>query len=334
MIQLHIQKREQLDAHISFRTGERKLGEDVTLCDSLELVKDSNARFVIFGISESIGVQANYGQKGTQKAWKAFIQSFVNIQSNKCNNAQSILVLGHITITPDESITSYTSKEKLGAIVSRIDYKVAQVVETIVQAGKIPIIIGGGHNNAYGNILGTSKALNKPINAINIDAHTDLRNTDYRHSGNGFRYAFEKEEVLEKYTIFGLHKNYTPQYILDFMTTHSHNIKYSFLEDYKDSFDINKQFLSQLEFINNSYFGLELDCDAITDFPSSAQTPSGLSFNKVRELVRFTGRDENCSYFHICEAAPSKKNKGQVGKAISYLVTDFIRSCNEHHSVS
>lgn len=336
MIQLHIQKREDLDSYISFRAGEQKLGEVITLCDSLELIKESPAHFVIFGISESIGVQANFGKKGTHKAWKAFIRSFVNVQSNEFNNAKSILVLGHIAITPDEPITSNTSKELLGSIVSRIDNKVAQVVETIVRAGKIPIIIGGGHNNAYGNIKGTSNAVNKSINVINIDAHTDLRVANYRHSGNGFTYAFEKGNgpALKKYAIFGLHKNYTPQYIFDFIDNHSEYIKYKLFEDLKESQDVSQQFANQLDFIGGTIFGLELDCDAITGFPSSAQSPSGLDFNKVRELICTAAQMKNCSYFHICEAAPSKKNQGQVGKALSYLVTDFMRSYNENHTVS
>src|SRR5690625_3632976 len=91
---------------------------------------------------------------------------------------------------------------------------VFKMVSKIIESGKIPIIIGGGHNNAYGNIKGTSLALRKPINILNIDAHTDLRKTDYRHSGNGFSYA-RKEGFLKYYSMFGIHKNYTPQYIFD-----------------------------------------------------------------------------------------------------------------------
>ena len=33
--------------------------------------------------------------------------------------------------------------------------------------GKIPIIIGGGHNNAYGNITGLALGKGKMVNAIN-----------------------------------------------------------------------------------------------------------------------------------------------------------------------
>jgi formiminoglutamase len=44
---------------------------------------------------------------------------------------------------------------------------------------------------------------------------------------------------------------------------------------------------------------------AIRDFPSSAQTPSGFSFNMVRNFVALASEEENLKYIHICEAAPT-----------------------------
>ena len=70
----------------------------------------------------------------------------------------------------------------------------------IVLADKKPIIIGGGHNNAYGNIKGTSLAIGEPINVINFDAHSDFRPEEGRHSGNGFSYAYT-EGFLNYYFI-------------------------------------------------------------------------------------------------------------------------------------
>jgi formiminoglutamase len=47
------------------------------------------------------------------------------------------------------------------------------ILFNIIKLGKIPIIIGGGHNNAYGNIKGSALAKGK-LNAINFDAHSIL----------------------------------------------------------------------------------------------------------------------------------------------------------------
>ena len=44
--------------------------------------------------------------------------------------------------------------KKLSELVDKIDKEVSHIIANIVKAGKIPIVIGGGHNNAYGNIKG------------------------------------------------------------------------------------------------------------------------------------------------------------------------------------
>ena len=258
MIQLHIQKREALDALISFREGEHKLGEHLHLCDSLNDIKECKAHFVLFGISEAIGVQANYGNTGTQKAWDSFLRAFVNVQSNIHNPERSILILGNITVTPKNPISKETSKKELGDYVTRIDSKVALVVQTIISAGKIPIIIGGGHNNALGNLQGAYQALQTPINAINIDAHTDLRQPDYRHSGNGFRYALENKPkaFLNKYAIYGLHKNYTPQYIFEYMRTHNKRIQYTLFEELLPISSKTERYTSKLDFVKGEALSL------------------------------------------------------------------------------
>jgi formiminoglutamase len=327
MIHFQFVSETDIAQRMSTRTGETKLGETLQFVSSLDGIAASSAPYVVFGIEEDIGVQANYGKPGTAKAWHAFLSAFINVQKNPYNTADTLL-LGHIKVIPHTAIDTTTPKTDLGDIVSRIDKMVAQVVKTIVVAGKTPIIIGGGHNNAYGNLKGTSLALGKAIHAINIDAHTDLRTADYRHSGNGFTYAMADPDgpFLDKYSIFGLHKNYTPAYVFQWMEAHKEQIQYVLFEDMITSEDMLNRFRSLLNTVKDNSFGLELDCDVITDFPSSAQTPSGFDLNLTRKFIEIAASQKQCRYFHICEAAPKKKNAGQVGKALSYLVTDFMRT--------
>ena len=194
MIQLHIATRDQIRTCTSVREGETKLGETVQICDSLDDMATTAGSFVVFGICEDIGVQANYGKAGARKAWDIFLTSFVNVQENTFNRGKDIILLGHISVSPDIKDIAQQPVASLGTIVHRIDSKMAAVIQRIVECGKIPIIIGGVHNNAYGAIKGSASALKKPIDVLNFDAHTDLRSTDYRHSGNGFSYAFEQEK--------------------------------------------------------------------------------------------------------------------------------------------
>src|SRR5690606_37852474 len=114
----------------------------------------------------------------------------------------------------------------LSEMVEEIDKEVSHIICQIVTAGKTPIIIGGGHNNAYGNIKGTALANTKPVNAINFDAHTDFRIQEGRHSGNGFTYAYD-EGFLKNYFIFGLHENYASKAVMENIKKQSDRIKFN-----------------------------------------------------------------------------------------------------------
>src|SRR5690606_6764944 len=274
------------------REGETKFGERIKTVNQLSGLDSTTAKYVVFGIPEDIGVQANNGISGTKYAWKTALKSLLNIQSNSFTKPENLIILGEINceeeMTSSEKINpaSPTYHEELGKLVEKIDEKVAHVVESIVLSGKTPIIIGGGHNNSYGNIKGASSALKKPINCINIDAHTDFRRLEHRHSGNGFSYAFN-QKYLNRYFIIGLHKNYTPAAIFAELEQKNEFIRYNLFEAISVEKELTlEKCVNQAEnFVNDSHFGLEVDLDSIQNIPSSALTPSGFSVNEVRQMV-------------------------------------------------
>ena len=326
MAKLELFKSRDLEQYLGKRAGETKFGEKLSLVSSLGELTGSNAKFVLFGIPEDIGIRANHGKPGASGAWEALLQALLNVQDNLFNHPEDLLLLGSLDCSEENKKTANLETSdpnyliKLGELVDGIDWKVAEVVETILKAGKTPIIIGGGHNNAFGNIKAAAAAMNAPINVLNIDAHTDLRQLEHRHSGNGFSYARDRG-YLKKYSVFGLHQNYTPQYIFEEMLA-SEELEFHLFEDLQNE-DKTEEFIQAIEFVGGDKFGLELDCDSIAGFPSSAMSPSGFQFDEVREFVKMAANDRNCLYFHICEAGVEVIYP--VGKALSYLVTDFMR---------
>ncbi|MGM0634871.1 MAG: formimidoylglutamase [Bacteroidota bacterium] len=319
--------RENINTYIKPRDGETKFGEKIASVNHLDELSNHQAKFVLFGIPEDIGVRANHGQPGTSKTWNAFLPKFLNIQFNAFNDPDNIILLGHIDcddlMQQAENINPNAGDYylRLGELVKVIDYRVKELTLLIRKTGKIPIAIGGGHNNAYGLIAGTSTAVEHPINILNIDAHTDLRDLEHRHSGNGFTYAND-EGFINRYYIYGLHKNYTSNAIFKMMESNKH-IDYFFFEDclHLTSLDKLVKLKSGFDFLKNA-FGLELDCDAIENFSSSAETPSGFSISDIRTFLKLA-RKEQLEYVHICEASANSTNN--VAKAIAYLVSDFIR---------
>ncbi|WP_298238344.1 formimidoylglutamase [uncultured Algibacter sp.] len=317
------------------RSGESKFGQHVQILTRIsniyEQLKNLDVKYVILGLPEDVGVFANHGKIGASKAWEVSLKSLLNIQSNEYTKAKEVLILGYLNFSREllevSKLNSARKKDVLKArkLVETIDSYVSQLIYQIVLAGKKPIIIGGGHNNAYGNIKGASLALGKPINVINLDAHSDFRAEEGRHSGNGFRYA-ASEGFLGNYFIFGLHENYTPNSIFKILDK-SKAIKYNTFEalEIRKELKFKQELNRALKHVTETPFGIEIDCDAIENIPSSAITPSGFSVNEARQFLNFFAKQEHATYLHICEAAPTKKTTTLVGKLITYLITDFIK---------
>jgi agmatinase len=53
--------------------------------------------------------------------------------------------------------------------------RIASVTQATVEAGKIPVTLGGEHSLSYGAVMGVARALGQPIGIVQIDAHADLR---------------------------------------------------------------------------------------------------------------------------------------------------------------
>ena len=322
------------------RSGEIKFGEKMITVpkntDTIEFFKTCEAKYVLFGIPEDIGVRANFGRPGAASAWNSSIKSIANIQHNRFCKGSQLIVLGQLDVSKvmkevqNLDFNDSNDRSRLSQLVTIIDKDVSHIIFNIVKSGKIPIIIGGGHNNSYGNIKGSALAKGKSINAINFDAHSDFRILEGRHSGNGFSYAYE-EGFLKKYFIFGLHENYTSKRVLDIIKKIESRVCFNTYESVnirkEKEFDLEMAYA--LEFINNDFFGIEIDLDAIPNIACSAMTTSGFSVEQLRQFISFFAKNKNATYLHICEGAPDlgeEKNNHLIGKLIGYLITDFIKS--------
>ena len=321
-------EKNDVEALVSKREGETKLGECIQLAtvDLKETLANSEADFVLFGVAEDIGPRANCGRAGASSAWQAFLPKFLNIQSTSKLRGREILLFGHFDFSELMKETE-TELKALRKAVTIIDEQVSSLVKLIVEAGKIPLIIGGGHNNAYAALKGSSEALKQAMNCINLDPHADYRALEGRHSGNGFSYA-KAEGYLDHYSILALHENYNSQSMLEQMQ--KDGVQFSFYEDLflRNDTPFSKAVESAIENVKANFFGVELDCDSLENLPSSAQSPSGISAKEARQYLSICGAEEKAMYLHLPEAAPSlvEGSAEQVGKLLSYLVSDFVKA--------
>jgi formiminoglutamase len=328
------------------RKFETKLGERIgTVATGANLeaaLASSTARFVLVGIPEDIGVKANKGVGGANTAWVPFLQAFLNTQSNEFLSGEEVLVLGHLDFSEvNDTIEklSVGEDEKIDAwrhAVNLIDEQVEQVAKLIAQHRKLPIFIGGGHNNAYPIIKGCAKGWHKAgvlpmaqLNCINLDAHADYRPMEGRHSGNAFRYA-DEDGYLEKYCVVGLHENYLQQNVwVDIV-----NNPFMDVVTYEDIFIREKMSFRQavvhaIAYTDENLAGIELDLDSIQQVLSSAATPAGISVLEARQFLHLTATVGKPAYLHLCEGVCQRVDgvkDESTGKLISYLVSDFIKA--------
>ncbi len=346
MRHLKIYNKKDLLSLTRLRKFETKLGERLHIIadpgDIENTLKESPAKFVLFGIPEDLGAKGNYGLGGADTLWIPFLQSFLNIQSNDFFDGAELLLIGHFDFGDMQYLIDTTAKgeeEKIEAYrhaVNYIDDEVEHLVKIITEAKKIPIVIGGGHNNSYPLIKGAAKGWHKAgvtslaqINCINLDAHADYRPLEGRHSGNAFRYA-EEDGYLQKYCIVGLHENYLPQNIwIDIV-----NNPFIDCITFEDIFVHEKRsFLQAVAhatgFTEDTLTGIDIDLDSIQNTLSSAMTPVGISPVHARQFLNFAAADCKPAYLYICEGA-TRLSDGRAdttsGKLISYLVSDFIKS--------
>ena len=310
---------QRLHAHLSIRNNEVKIGEQITfakdnIVDSLNAFK---GKYVLLGVEEDIGPRANGGMPGAMGAFKAFLTRFLNMQSNEFIDARNLMIIGRAKFDCID-----TGFESLRANVSEMDEYVSGILSPIYEAGKIPILVGGGHNNAYPLIHAHFDALNRKIDVVNLDPHADFRCLEGRHSGNSFSYAMS-HGLLNSYTVHGMHKAYNSAEMLGRMK--EYGVSYTCFEDYLDEKASLFQDAQTYVASHTNGYGVELDLDAIALMPTSAMSPSGWSVNEARRWLRIM-KNGNPRYFHFTEGAPELDTNGgnKVGKTLAYLVSDII----------
>ena len=344
MRHLKIYNKEDILSLTKLRKFETKLGERMEFISNNDMgdsLKESKAKFVLVGIPEDIGIKANGSVGGADTVWLPFLQKFLNIQSNDFLDGGEILLLGHFDFGDIQYLIDTTAKgdeEKIEAYrhaVNTIDEEVEVLIKMITESKKIPIVVGGGHNNAYPLIKGAAKGWYKAgvislaqINCINLDAHTDYRPVEGRHSGNAFRYA-EEDGYLQKYCVIAIHENSLQQNVwIDIV-----NNPFIDCITFEDIFVHEKRTFMQavahaIGFTEDTLSGIDLDLDCIQNTLSAAISPVGISPIHARQYVSFAAAHARPAYLHICEGATrladGRTDEG-TGRLISYLVSDFVK---------
>lgn len=268
-------------------------------------------RFALLGFASDEGVRKNMGRKGASEGPQAIRKMAANIPWHfgdsvaLCDAGDVICANGNLEI------------------VQRL---LGQKVATLLEAGFFPILLGGGHEIAFGHFLGVyAQHSNKKIGIINIDAHFDLRDDPHAPtSGTPFLQAarfMEQEGRPFQYLCLGIQPAANTRALYKAAAER----KVQYLEAATlfqlSTGEIEKIIHKYTKAVDVIYLTVDLDCiDAAFAPGVSAPCAFGLSPQQVGELVRIilaTGKVVSCD---IAEMSPPYDQDNRTARLAAQLV--------------
>ncbi|MES2352806.1 MAG: formimidoylglutamase [Pseudomonadota bacterium] len=133
----------------------------------------------LLGFAGDAGVARNQGRTGAKEGPAAIRRALANLAWHQTN---PVYDAGDVICIDDE--------------LEATQYELSDHVADLLDAGQFPIVLGGGHEVAYGSFLGLAqhmktKSHRPTIGIINLDAHFDLRAGLRPNSGTPFRQIAE-----------------------------------------------------------------------------------------------------------------------------------------------
>lgn len=237
-----------------------------------------NIAFLGFCCDE--GIRRNKGRVGAQKGPDMIRKAMAGFPVHFNTDNIAIFDAGNV-ICPDQNLEA--AQELLGK-------KVAQLLER----GFFPVLLGGGHEIAFGHFLGLHQHLkNRPevrFGIINIDAHFDLRSyASGPSSGTPFRQIADlmsRDHTAFRYLCLGIQESGNTPALFD--TAKQLNTVWSPAEELRESkMDAVKKFTDKwLADIDLFYLTLDLDSVCAANAPGvSAPNATGLSPFVVQEII-------------------------------------------------
>lgn len=213
----------------------------------------SQKTFGIIGFKSDKGVYINNGRVGAVDGPNAIRNQMAKLPWHLGTNV-SVFDVGNID-GPNRSL-------------EELQDSLASVIERMRLLNMIPIVLGGGHETAYGHYKGLKAGLSESdsLGVVNFDAHFDLRPYDVTgpNSGTGFRQIYDdlmKENKVFHYLVLGLQEHNNNLFLFDFVSK-SEGISFmTGLDLYLSSRDeINQKLDAFIENLSHLHVTIDMDC--------------------------------------------------------------------------
>ncbi|APS45768.1 formimidoylglutamase [Piscirickettsia salmonis] len=299
--------------------GARRFFQAVEALDYSKLSAEHTV--ALTGFCSDEGVKRNLGRPGAAMGPAALRNALVNLSFY---HSMKIADLGDICCQSRDLELAQT--------------KLAVLSESLAKKNILSIVLGGGHEVAWGHGLGLFKAAfekNKKVGVINLDAHLDLRpliNGVQGSSGTPFKQLadFCKENNHEfNYCCIGLQPYANTESL--FATAQLLGVEMVSASEVKNNYlSVKEKIIQFCENVDTVYLTLCLDVFAESIAPGvSAPQAFGLAAEQVQVILEDIINLTDLIGFDIAELAPCYDQGQQTAHLGAYLLNDVIHLWQE-----
>ncbi len=288
--------------------------------DMLDISQEINATDVdntvaFLGFCCDEGVRRNKGRVGAFYAPQALRKVIANFPARQLGVDIPLFDAGNC-ICLDENLEK--SQEEL-----------AEKVAQLLRANYRPMLLGGGHEIAYGHFQGIKKAFpNSRIGVINFDAHFDIRPpepTVGATSGTGF-WQIANEESNFNYLALGIQQNSNTQYLFDIADKFGAKYVLGSSFNYDDRNQVIAKISDFIENVDVIYLTICLDVFAAPFAPAvSALAYSGIFPDKIfQDFFDYILRSPKLKSMDIAELNPSLDIDNRTARLAAGLIFKYV----------
>lgn len=268
---------------------------------------------VLVGFPSDEGVKRNGGRVGAAQAPDAIRKQFYKLTPDAENPKPFSKLINQLDDVGNIRLEHDLDKNQ---------QRMGQVLAGFLEQGIIPIILGGGHETAFGHFLGYAEAGIKTA-IFNLDAHADVRSLkkEQSHSGSPFRQAIEHSSATaEKYLVAGLQ----PHSVASSHLAYIDQKKGHYL--FRDETNITS--ISGLFHRHESdRLMVTFDMDAVDQsFAPGVSAPctNGLSSELWLMAAYLAGKNEQVTSFDLSEVNPEYDCDGQTARLAALTIWHFL----------
>jgi formiminoglutamase len=283
---------------------------------------------VLVGFPQDEGVRRNLGRPGAAQAPQAIRHWLYRLTPTDV--ASDIDLADHPPLDAGNLRISGNLEESQHAL--------GLVIGGILRTGAVPIVLGGGHESAYGHYLGYVRA-GRAVGILNLDAHLDVRPCvqGQGHSGTPFRQAMEHPEQPlpgSWYVCLGAQPNCVSRQHWTYVRDHGGTIR--FADEIKGH--LPEHFRREQDRLAKEchvYVTVDADVVQAADVPAvSAPNPLGLSGHEVAVCARAAGKSPGVSSFDLVEVNPLLDPDGRSARWAALAVWHFLMGVAARRSAS